>query len=283
MRVRIVFLLRNKGAFLPFHHQYLLAQMIEQTLAEPTGYWKNFTTYTFSGLKGQTKVSKNGLHYFSSRVTLVLSSLSSEFIDAFIQRLFEEKDIALGDLQLTIEAAERELPMPLPDGRVGYVCISPIVATSPSGNPLNAKKFIPPETDAFSDLLYETVMNRMEASGIFTAEQIASFYKFQLIPDKDYLQKIKESDKKFARIYPVYDPAGNKSEVRGYTFPFTLFAAPEVHKFIFDCGLGALCEKGFGMLDLAQADVIRKTEPYLVAAPQLVGIQQQQNGHGKYL
>ena len=90
----------------------------------------------------------------------------------------------------------------------------------------------------------------MEKSGWFTPEQMESFYKFQVVPDMVYVNKLKEQQKKFARIYAVYD-MDVKYEVRGYTLPFTLYAAPEVQDFVFKCGLGAFTHKGFGMLDLA--------------------------------
>ena len=101
----------------------------------------------------------------------------------------------------------------------------------------------------------------MEALGSYSNEDFASFSKFQLVPDENYLKKIRESQKKFARIYPVYDQ-DVKYEVRGYTFPFTLYAAKEVQKFVFTEGLGAFTHKGFGMLDLANTDPSKRTTPY---------------------
>jgi len=53
-----------------------------------------------------------------------------------------------------------------------------------------------------------------------------------------------------------------KYEVRGYTLPFTLYAAGEVQDFVFKCGLGAFTHKGFGMLDLANNMPSQRTEPY---------------------
>ncbi len=273
-------MLNNKGACLPFHHQFLLAQLADDILSDDSRYWNNFSGYTFSGLKGQTKVSKLGLHYYSSRVTLVLSSSNSEFIDVFIARLFEQKNIKLGELELTPETVEKEISAQIQQEQISYVAISPMVVVHPSVNSLSAKKFISPETDVFSDLLYETVMNRMEHSGMFTSEEIASFYKFQLVPDKSYLQKTKESDKKFARIYPVFYEHEQRLEVRGYTFPFTLFAAPAVHQYIFECGIGSLTEKGFGMLDIVGADITRQTVPYVTSSDKtLVVINRQHNGY----
>jgi CRISPR-associated endoribonuclease Cas6 len=279
MRVRIIFILKNKGAYLPFHHQYLLAQMSENLWSGSD--YKNFSDFTFSGLKGQTKVSKHGLHYYSSRTTLVVSSFNTGFINAFISAVFEQPLIQLGNLELIPEAVERELPLPQEDP-FRCVSLSPIALVSPFVHAINAKKFVPPDVDTFSDLLYETVMARMEQSGMFKAEQLASFYRFQVAPDKEYLKKIKETEKKFARIYPVFEADGKKAEVRGYTFPFTLYAAPEVKQFVFESGLGALTHKGFGMLDIVQADHQRKTEPYIISVPQLISTHKQQNGSNGY-
>ncbi len=142
-----------------------------------------------------------------------------------------------------------------------YICISPLVLMRPQFSDSEGKKFISPESDTFSDLLFESTMLRMEKLGKYTVDELASFNKFQIVPDEDYLRKIHESQKKFARIYPVYDQ-DVKYEIRGYTFPFTLYAAPEVQHFVFICGLGAFAYKGFGMLDIANSDPSKRTIEY---------------------
>ncbi|MDJ1471614.1 CRISPR-associated endoribonuclease Cas6 [Cytophagaceae bacterium DM2B3-1] len=252
-------MVKNKGGYVPFYHQSLLTQLTDSLLAGSKEVEQN-AEYNFSGLKGQTKVSKNGLHFYSSRATLVFSSQSVEVIDTFLQHLFERGEIEVGNLQLVPESVEKEQP-PVFQEELKCVCISPIVAVDPIANDFYAKKFISPDTDTFSDFLYESTMMRMERSGRFTADQIASFYRFQIIPDKTYLQKIKEGDKKFARIYPI-EENGVRHEIRGYTFPFVLYSAPEVQQFIFECGMGYFSNKGFGMIDIINADLVRRTEPY---------------------
>lgn len=218
--------------------------------------FQTFTHYNFSGLKGQTKISRKGLHFYSSRVTLVFSTADKSFLDYFLKVLFEHKEIMIGMLQLTPEVVEHEEPVSVSDS-VKFLCISPIVCLPAAFNDESAKRFINPETDEFSDLLYETTIAQMQSSGKFTTEQLADFYKFQLVPDKDYLNRIQSSGKKFARIYPLYD-SDIKYEVRGYTFPFTLFAPPTVQQFVYEHGLGHFSHKGFGMLDMAHNDSIRK-------------------------
>ena len=44
-----------------------------------------------------------------------------------------------------------------------------------------AKKFIHPETDEFSDLLYESTILRMSQSKLYSADKLKTFFKFQLV------------------------------------------------------------------------------------------------------
>ncbi|MES2731195.1 MAG: CRISPR-associated endoribonuclease Cas6 [Bacteroidota bacterium] len=255
---------------MPFHHQYLLSHFIDHLLKKFPSEFQQYKNYNFSGLKGQTKISKSGLHFYSSRVTLVFSSSHEGFIHSFLTSLFEHSEVKIGNLLLEPIVAEKEEPIDLNEA-VKYVCLSPLVLTSPEANDFYSKKFVLPDTDVFSDLLYESTMNRMEKTGAYTSEEIASFYKFQLVPDKEYLSKIRDGEKKFARIYPVFenDSSGKstKQEVRGYTLPFTLYARTEVQQFLFHSGLGAYTQNGFGMLDQTNAESKKKTMPYQLSNP----------------
>ncbi|QCK14837.1 CRISPR-associated endoribonuclease Cas6 [Mangrovivirga cuniculi] len=261
MRIRIVFLLKNRGGFVPFHHQYLLAQLIKGLLLKGgKKEYVDFQDYNFSGLKGQTKISRNGLHFYSSRVTLVLASGQKDFLDYFLSVLFTEKQIEVGNLHLTPEMAELEAK-PDFEEEMKYICISPMLIIPPSLDYRESKKFINPMDETVSDLLYDSTMARMEASNQFPAEKFKDYFKFQIVPDVNYIRKINESQKKFARIYPAFDQ-DVKYEVRGYTFPFTLYAHPEVQEFLFIHGIGHFTFKGFGMLDLANHDPSKRTTKY---------------------
>jgi len=237
----------------PFHHQFLLAQTIKGLIMlGKNEKFFSYTQYNFSGLKGQIKISRKGLHFYSSKVTLVFSSGDKEFLDYFSSVLFAQKELLVGALQLIPESIENEDPVSITDS-VKFLCISPIVLVPASFNDESGKRFISPELDEFSDLLYDSTIARMEASGKFKPEQLADFYKFQLVADREYINRIQASHKKFARIYPLYD-LDIKYEVRGYTFPFTLYAPQPVQQFVYENGLGHFSHKGFGMLDVAQAD-----------------------------
>lgn len=222
--------------------------------------FSNYVEYNFSGLKGQTKVGKEGLHFYSSKITLVFSSPSEEFINFIVKAIFKEQQIEIGKLLMVPLNVEKEI-MPVVGEEMKYICISPMVVLNPTDTSIDPKKFISPALDAYSDILYDNTMSRMEKSGRFSVDEIASFFKFQIVPDKNYLTKIREEEKKFARIFPVFE-GDTKYEVRGYTFPFTLYAAPKVQQFILDCGIGLYTYKGFGMPDIANADPNQRTTPY---------------------
>lgn len=260
MRVRVVFNNDSKGGVVPFYHQYLISNLIDEIILDLPAKFRKFDTYNFSGLKGQIKVGKEGLQYLSSKVTLVFSCSNQEFVDTFLSALFKREKIKIGELVLRPDMVEREPDLEFAE-EVKYVCISPIIVTNPAIPDNDTKRFISPFTDEFSDLLYEMTIAKMEASDRFEPSELSSFYKFQIVPDKDYLTKIKEGDKKFARIYPVYEK-GSKLELRGYTFPFTLYADKKVHQFVYESGIGASCNKGFGMIDLADHLQKQKTVPY---------------------
>jgi CRISPR-associated endoribonuclease Cas6 len=175
-------------------------------------------------------------------------------LEYFIARLFEQKEIIVGNLHLTPESTEAEDPVQIGD-EARFLCISPVVLIPASFNDEKSKKFVPPDSDEFSDLLYESTLVRMEATGKFSPEQLTAFYKFQIVPDQHYINRIQSTHKKFARIYPLFDN-DIKFEVRGYTFPFTLYAAKEVQQYVYENGLGYFTHKGFGMVDISSNDSI---------------------------
>ena len=134
MRTRIIFSLRNRGAYVPFHHQYLLAQLIKGLLVfGPEKSFLDFNEFNFSGLKGQTRVSRKGLHYYSSKVTLVFACSDKPFMDYFIKQLFAQKDIIVGNLHLEPESIEQEELVQIGD-EARFLCISPIVLLPPAFN-----------------------------------------------------------------------------------------------------------------------------------------------------
>ncbi len=260
MRVRITFKVKNRGGLVPFHHQHLIAQILRGLVVnEVDQSFIDYPHYGFSGLKGQTEISKSGLHFNSSRVTIVLSSPKEDFLDFLVDQLMTAKKVQIGELVLSPIAADKEVQVHL-ETKTKLLAIAPMILIESEFNANGSKRFVSPGTDEFSDLLYDGTVKRMEMFGM-SVESIPNAEKFQIVPDFNYLKRMRASQKKFSRIYAYYHQ-DVKYEVRGYTFPFTLHASREIQDFIFTCGLGFYGNKGFGMVDVAHSDPRKRTANY---------------------
>lgn len=268
MRVRITFKLKNRGNYLPFYHQHLFSQLIKGMLVSgQDSKFNDFDLFSFSGLKGLTRVGRQGLQYNSNRVSLVLSSMNKDFVDHVLKLVFQRKSVSVGALVLEPEYVEKETE-PEFGNSSRLICLSPLVILKAQFQDEESKRFINPMNNEFSDFLFETLLANMEKSGI-KVEQIEDYHKFQLVPDEDYLEKTKRNGKKFSRVYTMYDQDLGY-DVRGYTIPFQLYAPKEMQQFIFNCGLGNYTHKGFGMVDLANVDPLSRTESYALDIKELV-------------
>jgi CRISPR-associated endoribonuclease Cas6 len=206
--------------------------------------------YNFSGIKGQSKVTSDGLFFDSPKVTIVFSSLNENFVNSFVDALFEYQEVRLGTMLLKPFQVFREV-VSFDNKSVKYICLSPLVPISDGLPKDEIKKFIPPDSETFSDLLYDSTLTRMEKSELFSNEDIKLFSDFYFEPEKDYMAKTKLHEKKFSRIYHTNNK-GTQVELRGYTLPFLLSAHPKVHEFIFHSGFGEVTQEGFGMIDFAE-------------------------------
>ena len=247
MRVKIIFNIQTQEHALPHYHQNLLAAWVA-AIKIKSNRWCDYTHYNFSSLRGQTVSQKAGLNYINQKVMLVFSSPEQDFIDFFVAQIFGQPTWRLGPLHLIPKHIYQEPPIQL-SGSVKYLCISPLV---PSWNVLQNQKagkmLVHPQQDTFSDLLYECTIANMERSGMYHADALSSFFKFQLVPDQSYLSRLKEQGKLFARTHPIFYQ-DREYETRTYIFPFTLHADPEVQAYVHTHGLGAFTQQGLGMID----------------------------------
>jgi CRISPR-associated endoribonuclease Cas6 len=245
----------------PFHHQYLLAQLFKGLLllgGDPR--YLNYNHFHFSGLKGQTKVSRQGLHYLSYFTTVVIASENEEFMRYLLTQIFSKEVHYLGNLQLAPHSMEREM-VKENSAEQKLICISPLVLAEPVYDSAESKAFISPDKDEFSDMLFESTITRLADVSGKTEEELQEYSAFQVVPDMDYIERLTLSGKKFARIFSVFH-MDVRYEVRGYVFPFTLYATEKMQEFIFFNGLGALPHKGFGMIDRIDHDKVVLTEPF---------------------
>lgn len=244
MRVKISFLRDQMSAnTIPLHHQALVAESLYQLIDSFGG---NRSLLNFSSLKGTSKIQNGFMRFLSSKVTLVLSSRSAEQLEQLTSKIFELPFLAVGKMNLMPRSHEI-IPDPEFSMKMRYLCISPMILVDPHKDPDKSQITIEPTSQEFSDILYEQTLDRMEKAG-FSESDLNNFAEFDAQPDHEYVQKLNETGKKFARYYRAADG----STMMGYLLPFTLHAHPEVQKFIWQSGIGALTDQGYGMVDLVK-------------------------------
>lgn len=247
MRVKISFLRDQMSAnTIPLHHQTLLAESLYVLIDQVGG---DRTMFNFSSLKGTSKIQNGFMRFLSSKVTLVLSSRNEQQLEQVVSKIFEMPYLAVGKMNLMPRSHEI-IPDPEFSTKMRYLCISPMILIDPRKDPERSQVTIDPTSQEFSDILYEQTLDRMERAG-FSEADLNNFAEFDAQPDLEYVQKLNETGKKFARYYRAADG----STMMGYLLPFTLHAHPDVHRFIWDCGVGALNEQGYGMVDLVKVGV----------------------------
>lgn len=241
MRVKISFLReQNSSNSIPLHHQKLLAVSLQEFVDPITS---DKSMFNFSSLKGTTKIQNGFMRILSTKVTLVISGPNKEFVEQLVHSIFTRPFISVGKMNLVPKSFEI-IPDPEFNTKMRYLCISPLILADPRLEPEKSQEQIDPSSQAFSDILYNHLLDRMEKAG-FPEDKLNDFAEFEASPDKDYVAKINETGKKYARYYKCMDG----HSMLGYLLPFTLHAHPDVHKFIWECGMGVLNEQGYGMID----------------------------------
>ena len=264
MRIKISFLkVHGSSGTVPLHHQKIISAFMDEVMREipeATDY------FCFSSLKGTSKVQTGQIRFLSSKVSLVISAPDASITEQWVKKIFDRRLVSFAKLTLVPKAYDI-IPDPEFKTVMKYVCISPMVPqlqfeTDEAGNIPEA---LDPRSHEFSDLFYDSIMERMEKAG-FTQEQLATFAEFEIMPDPIYIQKILDTHKKFARIYKN----NNHQTIFGYLLPFTLHAHPQVQKFIWECGIGMFTQQGYGMIDVVstsqftpslEAEVEAEVEP----------------------
>lgn len=244
MRIKISFLREHTSAnSIPLHHQKLLADSLWEIIDSLGG---DRSAFNFSSLKGTSKITNGFMRFLSSKITLVISGSRQELAEQVVQKIFDNPHLAVGKMYLIPKTYE-VIPDPSFQTRMRYLCISPLIMVNPDKEPERAQELVDPTSQHFSDLLYNITLDRMERAG-YSEAQLNEFAEFEAQPDVEYINKINETGKKYARFYK--SAAGNT--MLGLLLPFTLHAHPEVHKFIWELGLGVLTEEGYGMVDLVR-------------------------------
>ena len=244
MRIKISFLRdQSSSNSIPLHHQKLLSGALHDIASSVT---TEPVSFNFSSIKGTSRIQNGFMKFLSTKVTLVISSANADFLQKLIDEIFTRPYLSVGKMNLVPKGKE-VIGDPDFQKRMRYLCISPVVLLNPDLDPDTTQEMVSPVSNEFSDALFNGTLDRMEAAG-YTEEQLAQYAEFEVKPDREYVEKIMDSGKKFARFYKSND--GNT--MMGYLLPFTLYAHPDVHDYIWKNGSGVLTDQGYGMVDIVQ-------------------------------
>lgn len=244
MRYKITFVReKNSTNTVPLHHQKLINDALGPMIDSISN---NRYDFNFSSLKATSKIQNGYMKLLSAKITLVISGRIDDEVRQLKEKIFEHPKLIIGRLTLRIKGKVK-IEDPDFQTRMRYLCISPIVLVNPNTDAEKALQVVDPASHEFSDMLYNSVIEKMERAG-FTEEQLNKYAEFEIIPDSEYLNKIHHEGKKYARQYKC----SSGLPMTGYLLPFTLHAHPDVHRFIWQTGIGMLTDEGYGMLDVVK-------------------------------
>ena len=255
MRVKITFIKSFKSVNqMPLHHQMVLSKSLAAYMDRRRD---NKTLYTYSSLKGSSNIMNGIITFHSDKMSLIVSSNNDNFVRSLVDRIFQRHVIKVGKMLLK-PSLQQVISNPEFKEEMKYVCLAPFVIIDSGKEPERAETIIDPNTQEFSDLLFNSTMERMQRAG-FTEDELKEFEAFEVVGDKEYLKKTVENNKRFARFYRNLD----RQTIVGYLLPFTLHAHPKVQQFLFETGIGLFGLEGYGMIDI----VHERLEPQTTEEP----------------
>ena len=264
MRFRINFQLEfpqyNK---LPFNYQYPLSSWIYRTLGNANAEYASwlhdkgykyhnhfFKLFTFSGLNiPKFKADGDRMLLQSDSISLEISFFADEAVRYFIQGLFVNQELALGDKISRVELKVTDVlfePEPELDTDSVFSCLSPICVSEASM--VNGKmraKYLSPNDEGYETLFYNTLIRKYlstkEAAVDTGQDQVNSLReqcKLQVLSDVKH------------RLVTIKQGTPEETKIKGYLFDFRMKAPEELIRFAYDAGVGEKGSGGFGMVKI---------------------------------
>src|SRR6185503_21180716 len=106
-------------------------------------------------------------------------------VEAWVKKIFDRRLVSFAKLTL-VPKSYQVISEPSPQTVMKYVCISPLIPDQPFDNTGTPPPALDPSSHEFSDLLFNSILDRMEQSG-YTEAQLNQYAEFELTPDPVYL------------------------------------------------------------------------------------------------
>ena len=261
MRLRLRFDVLKKPAIIPISYQYEISSWIYHTLREGNqkyakwlheqGYKSGnryFKNFTFSGLNiTKFKVIRDRLQIQSDQIELIISFAINPALENFIEGLFQEQCISLGDklskVNLRVSFIET-LSEPVFKKSMTFRTISPICVSHYTGSKYPI--YLNPNNDHYQELLiknllakYNSIRLAMEKDSI--VQSIAPVeLSFNVVNSKERVK---------SKLIKIKANTPQESKVRGFHFTFTISAPVFLLKIGYQAGFGEKNSLGFGCVE----------------------------------
>jgi CRISPR-associated endoribonuclease Cas6 len=266
LRIQVI-LTKEKGNLLPINYKYELSSWIYKVLhrgnpdfsdwLHSQGYTfekRRFKLFTFSDLFGfEYVIKKDRLMIQSNEVQLILGFRIDEAVQHFIEGLFKNQKMGLGDkhsqVDFIVSRIER-LPDPVFNKTVSFETLCPMIISKPRDqNGTYGAEYLSPEHAEFAERLFNNLEKKAIAeihtntSGVFSFESTPK--QFELL-SKPKRKKI---------TVKAHTP--RQTELIGYEFRYRITAPTQLIEIGYDAGFGEKNSLGFGCV-LLQNDMRRK-------------------------
>jgi CRISPR-associated endoribonuclease Cas6 len=240
----------KRATLLPLNYQYAVASLIYATLGNASidfaarlhddGFnvdGRKFKLFTFSRLTTvRARMTGDKLLLEDPTVLLQISSPVAEFIEHFVEGLFQSESFEIAGAHFRLEQAE-SLPQPTFTNRVGFRALSPMTESISEGE--KHPRFLAPEDD-WSEIVGRNLLRKYRALHGCDPSDTGLLWRW----DQAYLA---DTAKRGKRASVLTDIRGIK--IKGWLAPFTVEGSMELIEMGYEAGFGSRNSMGFGMAE----------------------------------
>lgn len=209
-------------------------------------------TFSFLNFKDHYILKNNRFHFKAhSCLSFILSSpMLHDFIQNFVQGLFDSQIIRIGDTEFHIMQVE-SLPYPEFQFSMIFQPLSPIVVTTMVDTNKGAKTYYyRPEDNVLPEAIRLSLIKKHQTAYGKPPEND----RLDITIDKEYLEKQRRSGKPVSKLIVLRQGRPDETRIKGFMVPVKMKGSVELMKTAWECGVGDKCSMGFGCVDKMQED-----------------------------
>lgn len=247
----------SKGShdtLLPINYQYELSSAIYKIIESGNKEFsdflhrkgfteknKKFKLFTFSNFYiPKFKLQGDRLKILSAGVSCIISFYPIETVEPFIQGLFQNQRIEIGDRKLSVRFKVQQIEkLREPDfsSQMRFKTLSPMnVSFKPQNKPY--AQYLHPEDSRFEEVLIKNLQNKLIAYQKFTNQNI-------ILPEK-FNYEIKPDKQIKTKLITIKKGSAQESKIKGFDFSFSIKAPVELIRIGYYAGFGEKNSMGFG-------------------------------------